>query len=349
MLPLVDAIVIHPYRSKAHSVDKEIENLKDVMASYGTPVPIWATEFSHDIPDADEAAGEEIKMVTLLGASGVQRASWYALLDQPAFPTMGLYASTTLKPQGRAYRFAQDNLVPYGRATRLVFADPLFNAWQFGSNRIVVWGSPREITLGGTPQVYTSQGVVLPSSSKITIGYNPVIIVGGTIQSAGSSNVVADTLTGFLTNQWEYYSRDKSGRYSSVDWTNDSYTSYLSNMWVKPLRISMGGLSPAGNGTTPIKAVLRYTSPVAQSVELWSCFNKPLKGDGVDYTVTRNGVALASGVLTTRSEIQGLRFSLAAGDKFELWFGPNQTAGGDLISQRSTLFKAGTGSAVVCP
>ena len=349
MLPLVDGVVVHPYRSRSHSVDLELRNLFSAMEKRGRVVPVWATEWSHDISDANLAASEEIKMIVLMSAAGVKHASWYALLDQPSFPMMGLYASTNLKPQGRAYLFAQNMVVPQGRPTRVDFGDPLFNAWRYPDGRMVVWGSPRTITLGGAPQVYSAQGALLPTSGTITIDHNPVVILNGSILSAGRSNVVADIHSGYGTPQWTYWSQNVKGAYGTLTYTNDWFTSYYAGTWVKPLRIGMGQARPAGTGTNPIRAILRHTATAPASAELYACMTKVVQGDGIDYQVRRNGTVIAKGVMTSKTVLTAIPVDLATGDQFELAFGPNQTSTGDLFNFRATLFQRGTGSAVDCP
>lgn len=349
MLPLVDGVVVHPYRSRAHSVDLELRALFSAMEARGRVVPVWATEWSHDITDANLAASEEIKMIVLMAASGVKHASWYALLDQPSFPNMGLYASTTLKPQGRAYTFAQSMIVPFGRPTRVDFGDPLFNAWRYPDGRMVVWGSPRTITLGGSPQVYGAQGTLLPAATTIAIDHNPVLIVNGSVLSAGRSTVIADIHSGYGTPQWTYWSQNAKGAYGTLTYTNDWFTGYYAGIWVKPLRIGMGQARPAGTGTNPIRAVLRHTATAPASAELYACMTKVVQGDGVDYQVRRNGTVIAKGVLTGKTVLTAVPVDLATGDQFELAFGPNQTSTGDLFNFRATLFQRGTGRAVDCP
>lgn len=349
MLPLVDGVVVHPYRSRAHSVDLELRALFAAMEARGRVVPVWATEWSHDITDANLAASEEIKMIVLMAASGVKHASWYALLDQPSFPNMGLYASTTLKPQGRAYGFAQSMIVPFGRPTRVDFGDPLFNAWRYPDGRMVVWGSPRTITLGGSPQIYNAQGTLLPAATTIAIDHNPVLIVNGSVLSAGRSTVIADIHSGYGTPQWTYWSQNAKGAYGTLTYTNDWFTGYYAGIWVKPLRIGMGQARPAGTGTNPIRAVLRHTATAPASAELYACMTKVVQGDGVDYQVRRNGTVIAKGVLTGKTVLTAVPVDLATGDRFELAFGPNQTSTGDLFNFRATLFQRGTGRAVDCP
>lgn len=350
LLKLIDGVVVHPYRLQAQSIDLEIANLNKVMAKYGTPAPIWVTEWSHNTTDKALAADELVKMVTLMSASGVRQASWYALIDQKSFPNMGLFTGTAIKPQGLAYQFAQSTLIPQGRPVRVDMGDPLLFAYRFGADRWVVWGSPRTITLSGG-QAYRATGEAI-SGTSVQVGSSPVVIVGGGIASPGTSNLVADSLLGYGTKQWAYYAR--TGTTKLVDNVlglfNDAYTSYFGDRWYRPLRINMLDGAPGGTGAAPIRTVMRYTAPGTQSLDLWACWSKSATtGDGIDYTINVNGVARAKGVTTTRTALGAIPLDLVAGDKVDVVVGPNQTYGGDSYNYRVSLYRRGTGTAPVCP
>ena len=89
----MDAVVIHPYRRQPEGVEEQIESLRQLMARYGTPKPIWATEFS-DLPDMkksrDDVARYLVRMSTLLLAAHVERLYWYLLRDYQEFTGLGL-------------------------------------------------------------------------------------------------------------------------------------------------------------------------------------------------------------------------------------------------------------------
>ncbi|MFD2780222.1 glycosyl hydrolase [Novosphingobium pokkalii] len=115
LLAQVDGIAVHPYRNRAEGLDAEMSQLWAAMDASGRRVPVWATEFGLATADQGTAAGELVKQATMLAASGVGQASWYALIDQTGFPTMGLFAGSAIKDQGRAFRFLQASVLPKGR------------------------------------------------------------------------------------------------------------------------------------------------------------------------------------------------------------------------------------------
>lgn len=347
MLPLVDGVVVHPYRTQAVGVDMEIGNLIGVMRNYGTPKPVYATEWAHDTPDQALAAGELIKQVTLMSVAGVRHASWYALLDQTAFPNMGLFTGTALKQQGRAFELLQRTVLPKGRPQREKIGDALFFAYRFGADSWVVWGSPRTITTSG--QAYSATGAALGTGS-VAVGPSPIVITGGAIESAGTSNLVADTLLGWGSGQWSYIARTGTTKQYDIalGLVDDQYSSYFGSSNSKPLRINSGSANPGGNATSPIRTVLRYTSTAAQSLDLFACLlKKGDTGDGIDYRVTVNGAVQTQGVTTGPADVSA-RLTLKPGDKVDFVVGPNQTYGGDNYNFRIQLFRSGTGSAPIC-
>lgn len=98
-LDFMDGVVIHPYRSRAEGVEREIEALRELIASHngGAPKPIWATEvgrFDNSERGRRETASYLVRMSTLLLSAGVERIYWYLMRDYHAggsnFDSMGL-------------------------------------------------------------------------------------------------------------------------------------------------------------------------------------------------------------------------------------------------------------------
>jgi hypothetical protein len=345
LLAQVDGIAVHPYRNRAEGLDVEMAQLLAAMDSSGRRVPVWATEFGMATTDQALAAGELVKQATMLAAGGVSAASWYALIDQAGFPTMGLFAGTAIKDQGRAFRFLQASVLPKGRPIRLDLGDPLLFAYRYGSETTVVWGSPRGLVLGSGTRAYGPTGMALAAP---VIGEQPIVLVG-TGYTIGTSAVVADTLLGWGTPAWRYFVRSKAGADVPLDWMDDPWTGYFGNRYSKPLRINATSAAPAGDAASPLRAVWRYTAPVAQALDLRGCFAKAANGDGVDLSVQRNGKVVWQGILTSTLQPEAVTLDLAKGDKVDLVAGPNQTFGGDAFFYRVVLFRRGQSTAVACP
>ncbi len=344
MLAEVDGIAVHPYRSRAEGLDVELAALNAAMDAAGRRVPIWASEFSIDTPDQPRAAGELVKQVTMLAATGAAQASWYALVDQRWYPAMGLYAGTAPKAQAAAFRLMQ-RVLANGRPRRLDLGDPLLFAYRFGADTTVVWGAPRTLAVEGG-QVSDQFGRPAPGAG---VSESPLIITGTTAIRFGETTRIADTLMGWGTPQWRYAVRLKDGTTNRLPLFDDQFTSYFGDRWYRPLRINTTSAAPGGTSAAPMRAVWRHVVPAAEAVDLGGCFAKRAVGDGVDLTVAAGGKVLWRGVLTGTLQLPPLSADLAKGDALELVAGPNQTAGGDSFNLRLVLFRRGGGEPVTCP
>jgi hypothetical protein len=102
-LDAMDAVVIHPYRRQPEGVEQQIASLRLLMARYGKPKPIWATEFG-DLADMrksrDDVARYLVRMSTLLLSAKVDRVYWYLMRDYQEFSGLGLVRDET-DPLGR--------------------------------------------------------------------------------------------------------------------------------------------------------------------------------------------------------------------------------------------------------
>lgn len=344
-LNVMDGVAVHPYRSNAEGLDQEINHLRDVMRKYGTPVEIWATEFSYDTPNKALAAAGLVKAAAQLSSSGVDNASWYALVDQSFFPNMGLFTYRTIKPTGLAYTAIMQRLFAYGRAVRVNTGDSLVYLYRFGADRWLVWGAPRTLTFFGAPVIRDIYDTARPGAS-VEIGSEPVMIEGASGFTMIASDVVADTLLQYGTSTWSYLRRGSDNKDILLPIYDNDFTSFYGDRWSKPLRINSTSAAPAGTGSSPMRAVIRYTSPKAQQLDLDACFSKSANGDGVDYRIAKNGVIVIGGILTDKATIRALPLDVAAGDRIEMIFGPNQNYGDDSFNYRARLAVRGRGTAM---
>ncbi|WBH17096.1 glycosyl hydrolase [Sphingomonas radiodurans] len=350
LLDAADAIAVHPYRSQAENVDRELANLTDVMRRHGRVLPIWATEFSDNYATADIAAEELVKMVTLLSAAGVSRAYWYALIDQQWFRHMGLYSGPTEKPAARAYgRMAA--LTSTGRATQIDLKDQGIRLYRFGSGAYVVWGGGGRVAFGGSLTAHDAYGrAVGGSATKVDVGPLPLIVTAaGTPRREQSSMIVADTTFGYGQPPWSYLAQTRDGKLHPLALSDGQWDSSYASRNFQPLRISDITAAVAGTAAAPVRAVVRYTSPATARLSIAGCFTKKPNGDGVDVSVIASGRTVWSRVLTQDALLTGVDVDLARGGTLDLSVGPHQTAGGDAFAYRVRLFARGAAQPVACP
>lgn len=348
MLNAVDGIAVHPYRSTAEGIDLEIARLRTVMAGYGTPKPIWATEYSFGLSDQSEQASALIKSAIQLRASGVRQANWYAVLEQKHFPYMGLVDQAGEKLAAQALRTLKTRLLPYGVPQEIDSQGRPIKLYRLGADRWIVWGDEVTMDFGPSATVRNMLGTVVGSGGHVRVSDAPLIVEGTTQFSFGEDPVIGDSLYQFGGADWSYFRRDRNGVETKLGWFDTDFTSHFGDRWSKPLRINIDSAATAGDARSPMRAVVRYTAPRTMSVDVGLCLSKTVSGDGVDYLVEKNGQKLAAGVLVSRATLSGLKMNLARGDRLDVSFGPNQVAGGDALRYRIVIGRHDRNGAAIC-
>jgi hypothetical protein len=225
-LQWVDGLAVHPYRPDPEGVDTEVARLNAAIRAAGASTPVWATEFSRAFVRPGDGAGHYLKMAALLESAGVTRHLWYALADQPGFPTMGLVRfDGAIKPAGQAFRLAASQLEKNGPARRIDEGDPALFHFRYGATAHVIWGAPRSFRADG-PGVRILSATGAPVSSG-EIGDQPLVVLGAANITFGPRRILADSLLGYGAAPLEWAVRDPGGALTPlrpVDW---QWTSYL--------------------------------------------------------------------------------------------------------------------------
>jgi hypothetical protein len=348
MLNFIDGVAVHPYRNTPEGIDLEIAHLTDVMARYGAPKPIWATEYSFGIADQRDQAAALVKSVVQLYSAGVTHANWYALIEQKAFPNMGLFVGQNAKYSAGAFRMAETRLLPYGKPVRIDTRGRPINLFWIGTDRWVAWGDDTVINFGSGSTVRDVLGNPVGNGGRVIVGDEPVIVENAASYGFEDGTVVADSLYQFGTGSWSYYRRAKTGVETALGWFDNDFTSYFGDRWSRPLRINNNSAAVAGDATNPTRAVVRYTASQTMRLDVGVCLSKTVGGDGVDYLVERNGAKLAAGVLTNTTTLSGLKVDLARNDRLDVSFGPNKVAGTDALRYRIVLRRGDRNAAQIC-
>lgn len=335
-LEVMDGVAVHPYRDQAEHVDVELAHLTRAMSRHGRIVPIHATEFGSEVDRPEEASPLMLKMVAMLGASGVEQAFWYALSDEAAFRNMGLFTQRqALKPAGETFRFIQQQLLKGGRPRR-VTSDDLSHVYRFGSAGSVIWGVDRPIRLHGDARAFDARGRPLPAPARLTEA--PVVLLGDIRIDLGPCDIVADSFHQFATAPWSYFAQTPNGVLHPLDWVHWDWTSYIGDRVFQPLQFNPRSLAPAGTGRDPVVAVLRYTAPVAGRFALQARLSHAgERGDGVTATLSADHVVLETAVVSGEDFAVDRTITLEAGQTVDLAVGPNVTFGGDSVRYHVVL------------
>ncbi len=349
MLEAVDGVVVHPYRHDASNVDWELGRLQaamDARTPAGMPPrSIWVTEFSKDFAAGEDAAAFYARMVTLMSAAGVTHAQWYALLDQPFFPTMGLYtAAGTAKPAGDAYVHFAQKMLPRGPAVRQGDDHTLFH-FRFGADRQIVWGAPRAIAYSGPATARDAAGNAVPL--PMTVSETPVTIEGAATLDFGPAAIVADSLWGFARAPWSHHAR--RGRQPEfalepIDW---NWGSFIGSPTFRPAVINQLGLVATGfNNATDLTT--RWTAPAAGRVTALACLRRRTTvGDGALLDIVHNGKSLALVTIPAPGGADTVQHAapvtVAAGDRIDFSIRPAKDPKGDSFGYRFQIGREGVG------
>ncbi|MGC9368061.1 MAG: hypothetical protein ACP5DX_00845 [Paracoccaceae bacterium] len=330
-----DAISIHPYRRHPENVDLEIEALRALMRDMGGEKPIHATEFGKWVEDPAESAVYMVKMAALLAASGVGEAYWYALMDEPWWPNMGLMTPKRAeKPAARAFRFLQGKVLPLGRpvsrsATRTA------RVFEYGEGEaLVFWGVDGAIEIIGEAMFFDATGTPVPRPERLTEA--PVIALGRGLDLRVTTEApIADSLYQYDTPPWSYFARRPGIGLSPLETMEWRWSSYRGAPDLWPLKITDQGMTTARFADGPYHAVERFTAAAAGRYRVQGWWQASQDSEPSQILVTRNGTTIAGGRTgPDRFRLDPLEVTLAAGETLEFEVAPGGPDGDGSVRRR---------------
>lgn len=342
ILEYCDALSLHLYRDRPEQVDAELDRLRTLMAEFGRVLPIYVTEFGQWFDDAEAAPDFMLKIVAQMGASGVAGAWWYALLDQPWWPNMGLYLPDNREPMPAAdsFRLLQERLLPLGRPRRIgdSASDHIY-AFGQPAGAVIAWGAPGRLVVAGADAFLDSRGN--PVSPVTELGEAAIVILGDDLSVHVERNrQLVDIQYSFGQPPWSYHALRPDGRLSDLQYIDWEWASFLGDPWLRPLLVSQEWISGAKFDNGPHHAIERFTAPASGEYQLearWFAPDSP-QGDGADIRISHNGIVLAEGLVTSEDFTFGPQeLSLAAGDQINFAVGPNQQHGGDALRREIVI------------
>lgn len=335
-----DAISFHPYRGDPENLGAEIRHLRALVDEFGGAQRLYVTEFGKEFDDPNEAPDYMLKMVSQMGAAGLSGAYWYALLNEPMWPNMGLFhADGREMPAASAFRFLQTELLPLGRPTAR--AEPgTHHIYEFGSEgrAFVTWGPPGELIVDGPAQFFDSAG--RPIGPVATLSVDPVVILGNGLQvRVERQREIYSAYFGYGTAPWSYLAHRPDGVEVPFDVMEWNWGPYLGHPHLNPMKVTVTSVDAAVFNDEPYYAVERFTAPDTGSYEITGRWVQPQPDtDGVDIRISLNGALLASGIATATPFVWSMpAVNLSAGDRLDFAVGPNASAGNDWVDREITV------------
>lgn len=338
MLDHVDAIAVHPYRSGIGGLAWEIAHLRATIAASGKSTPIWATEFGDRFETYDEAADAMTKMLTVMSANGIDRAYWYALIDQSWFPKSGLYSV-----RGREYPAAKalETFVRLtgkgGRAS--AEGDGIRQLYSLPEDRWVVWGSDGDLQLVEGSVLLKNTGSPIEVDS---LGEGPIFL-SGPKPERGPGPLVADSLIEFGQAPWTYHARDRQKDVIELGELDGQFATGFGSRFLRPLRIDAGSAAVAGTIDQPVGAIIRYTPPSAARLAIRVCLRPSAEGAGIAMRATEDGRLLSSKTWTGQDGLMIDPIDLSPGNPIDFEFSPaGQAARGNSFRYRIQFLEPGS-------
>ena len=341
-LAACDAISLHPYRPQPEGLGPEITALRALMDAHGARRPIHATEFGKWFDDPAEAPDYMLKMATLMGVADIRAAWWYALLDEPWWPNMGLLDRTGQeKPAAPAFRLLSQTLLPLG-APRAIGATPSDRIYAFGPGpeAIVAWGAPGELTVTGATGYRDARG--RPTAAVTRLSEAPVVILGQDLSvSVSRPAPIHDSLLGFGQPPWSYWAIPRDGPETELGLQETNWSPHLGNRYLSPLAVTAHAINGIVFDAAPMRAVERFTAPQAGRYRIagrWApaeTKDGDDRGDGARLIVQGGGDVLADRVIRDAPvTLEPVTLRLEAGATVDFAIGPNDAPGGDVVTRR---------------
>lgn len=345
LLPLVDAVAIHPYADVPETLPAQIRRLRAAMARAGAVKPLWATEFGLYYPTPEAAPPHAWKVMAILSTEGIAHAHWYALLDEPWYPNMGLYKGDAPKPALQMFQSAARMLADGADARRLDAGDPLTFVYSFGDGQSVMWASGRPIHFAPGAEVRDAWGRRIPA--PIMLGPDPIIVSAGTRWTLGPALVLADTLYDAGQAPWR---ATLNGRAEAAErplgWVDGNWASHIGIPGASNVLVS-GGLVSVPRGADGRSLVETLRSPIAGTLWLSACL-LPSRAALPHVSVLRNGREVAR--LSGTGPLPALRLDVEAGDSIAVRYtGREGSTGPASVRRRIRILTAPDNGAALCP
>jgi len=345
MLPLVDAVAVHPYADRPEVLPAQIARLRAAMARAGGVKPIWATEFGLYYKTPEAAPPHGYKMMAILSAAGIAQADWYALLDEPWYPNMGLFAGGNPKPALQMFRRTARDLLTGGDAVRVDAGDPLTFIYRFGNGASVMWASARPIRFAGGAVIHDAWGHLI--SSPTMLGPDPIIVDAGARYELGPIGVLADTLYDAGSNPWQAAVETRSGSHKPLSWIDTNWASYLGVPGMPNVILSNTLVAVEGRSRKPVMLVETLRSPISGALWVSICLART-KAPLPTVTVSLNGRRLSGNDGTADGSLPVTRLSVAAGDRIAISYA-TQGNGAARILRRVRILAVAEQGAALCP
>ena len=345
-LDLIDGVAVHPYRRDPTNVDVELTRLRDMMARHGRPVPIWVTEFGIGKRPPHETAVFMAKMAALMSSAGIANAQWYAQVEEPAFPGMGLYDR-----QGRptemavALNYLDREVFSRGPAVRLHGGETDISIFTFGNERTLVWGEAgRAFSVEGSAIARDVTGKVIAMPKAVSA--EPFVLEGRAKIVMDPRSILADSLLDYGRPPWTYLALDRSGRTENIEFIDTRFGSHLGDARQR-VTINQVGLLLRTKAANPPSTVFRYTASDRGKLRALACLRQTV-GQPVVLTIMQNERLMGTTSTMPATAVQSnIALTVEKGDRIDFVVASDQAPSNVALAYRFRIAKSG--DSLACP
>lgn len=361
----MDAVSIHPYSTPPEQFEDQIAVLRAVI---GDDMPIRVTEFGSNFASPDDAPAYLVKMISVMGAAGIESASWYALARQAWFPNMELWNQTATAETAAGRTFALlDSILDDAATIARLETDDFTYLYTLGDHAAVIWGTNGRVTLAGGVRAYDLAGNPIPNFDGHISADVPIILRSSAVITSNSvqfaqTSLVADSFDQFdvsnapggtsgFEGPWSYFAESGTGRVIPLYTmggglrAGEVWTPYLGTTWLRPLSVNATSVTPAdfAAGRDPAAryaVVERYTAGESGVFTLTGHYDvSDATRDGITISIRINGTTIQTQRVYNTSNGHQYDFSLehvalTAGDSVDFIVSSGRNAAGDVTARR---------------
>lgn len=344
----IDALALHPYTVAPEHLARQIALLRAEVPG-AAKMPIAITEFGQT--RAATAPAYLLKSYCQQALAGVTWAIWYPLNPRgdglAALLTRGGRPTAT----GQVFRFLAATFE--GQPVVDIAPDPFTYGCRFGSDWMVLWGAPRDVTLAADVRVVDpetdteaepqTQFQTETAGARLSPDRPLVLHRPGGLRLAQEVRLAPH---GLIADTWHQFGYPETGaaqdpfqRLIRIDGAEHPlvtqpgqerggvpWTPYLASPLDDWARADAGWARPSGSLDRPVEILHRYTAPHRQRV-IAQIEVSPWEG-GAALSVTAAGETLARVPSVQAQALTLAPLVLDRGDTLDVAVGPNGTGGG---------------------
>jgi len=349
---LLDGLALHPYTTPIDQLARQIAVLRQHPLARRMPLVIteWGSASRERAPD------DMLRGYATFAALGTQALYWYPLNERDDGLVPLIERDGTISQAGAAFSFIQAELGE--RSARDISPDAFTFAMQFGKDRMVLWGEPRDLLLARPDiEAVDARGQVLPRTLLRISPERPILLRSprpfalGAEVTLGCSNLIADSFYQFSYHQaapagphWEPSILSREGRLPFAVMPGQQrggvpWNPYLAHPKVHSVRLDSETMVPSRRGGRSYAIAHRFLAAKAGQLRLIAELSAPGRQVApARITIHAAGALVFDQTIDQQHKLDQI-FSLQAGEAIEVLASPAGDARSAATNYRLKLYQ----------